>query len=1487
MGIRIYHNLAALGADRFLEINRAAVEKSIEKLSSGLRINRASDDAAGLTISEKLRAQVGGLNRASMNAQDGISMMNTAEGALSEVHSILQRVRELAVQAANDTLTQSDRGEIQKEIDQLKGEINRIADTTEFNTKKLLNGSATALVSTDSPGKLDVIVRDVVREGNYRIEKQHVPSNAHVLKSDIFNLEANTKNPDGLRGLASGFDSLEPIFGGVGEEFRSDDFTDFQNMDWSKDVGGAGNERQDFRVTLAKVDDVTADQFYVVDHNFATDGGKTGFAVSITGIGPNQHPVAGDSGYYELEVTAVLDNGGTLLTAGGTTDALELTVRKLNAAGDIVDSATFNVSHSAAIDGADLLGSDGAQFVTTGATSITLGDAGTDYNVGDKMVFAINAAEDLPDVASGVYVQQLIQDTGDNGFQLDGTGASVANDTVSDRVGLWSVVGTSLDAVDGKTVAANIMYYDNEDNRQLGSGTVRYGEPGWTVVGEGYTEFNMVSTTLAERTTQIQNIDKFQGIFDLGAQSVTVYTANGNKANVVLNGTDTLENVATKFRTAMLKSVESGGLGLSVDGNLDRATGVDANTAVYVSSGVENSDEAVAGTLVFRSTLPGLDGRLAFAADQSLLDALSLATIQEPNDPMTLRITDAHTGELIGTAVTDDGVIRNVIQGVDLVQDARSDLSVRFASADARMEAGDIIEGAAAGVLSSQSTDIIAGPDSFSRAAFINFQGLEPDAAAAGSTDNVVQDYELSVQAASDQFSVADFNFVTGAAKGTFSLATTLGAGNFDDGGANASVIGSVFGGTVEAGLFSTPKNLDSADQYQLVTVDNVNGNAIGDQFAVADFSITNATSDFTGLAWTSGVTSTGLLTEGGYYEMEWSTTAVLANMVDNGAEVSTATIRAYDRNGNIVSTGSVKVGDTTLGAQFEATDAIQFFSNSVSGLSADYDVEGTYAITLGNNAAANITAGDRILFAVRDTSAAAALTQLQVDVMGATGFNTANTTLAANDATDFLTWDAGLIVAGGNTSTALARYGLMDTIGTLGAGGSAQGDVTNLQLATLAAMAGSALSIGELDVLLGDHGTVPQADGALIFDLGVATGAATSAAIGSTTRAGYFVVEVTGIDVDAAGAGGIVRTAGSAATLTNADLGAGVEFLISRYSGTGDLLEERTVILGAAATSSIAVDNTALNLFGTMITDGTDEITGFLSENAVRGNAAVILGMGATYAVGDKLAFAVADGGDTGTYVANLNNDATQDDGFLEITGEGGTFLHNSNINAGTETQAVTRVGLIDNVGTLASAAGSRTAVSLGYFDTNGQFNVGGGQVNLAQSGATIQAGTALFSLSEITPDGPGFVFESAPGAAVEYVHIVDNRTVLHIGANKDQTLATSIGAMDTRALGIDDILVVSQQLAEEAIQKADDAIGTVSSERAKLGAYVNRLEHTINVLDIQSENLLAAESRIRDLDMAKSTIDFTRNQILMNAGVALLAQANSMPQAVLQLLR
>jgi flagellin len=139
--MRINHNISAFNTYRQLSFNTVQGAKSMEKLSSGYRINRAGDDAAGLAISEKMRGQIRGLEQASRNAQDGISLIQTAEGALNETHSILQRMRELAVQASNDTNTNADRTELQKEITALKAEIDRIANDTEFNTQALLDGT--------------------------------------------------------------------------------------------------------------------------------------------------------------------------------------------------------------------------------------------------------------------------------------------------------------------------------------------------------------------------------------------------------------------------------------------------------------------------------------------------------------------------------------------------------------------------------------------------------------------------------------------------------------------------------------------------------------------------------------------------------------------------------------------------------------------------------------------------------------------------------------------------------------------------------------------------------------------------------------------------------------------------------------------------------------------------------------------------------------------------------------------------------------------------------------------------------------------------------------------------------------------------------------------------------------------------------------------------------------------------------------------------
>jgi len=186
--LRIYQNPIAINANRNLRVTGTMISKSLERLSSGLRINRAADDAAGLSISEKLRGQIRGLSRASMNALDGVSLIQTAEGALNEVHSILQRMRELAVQSANGIYTSDDRAALQLEVSELIDEVNRISESTEFNTKKLLDGTLGALVSTDDFSKVQAKVMGPVGKGGNFVMKAVAKSagELQVHKTDVF-----------------------------------------------------------------------------------------------------------------------------------------------------------------------------------------------------------------------------------------------------------------------------------------------------------------------------------------------------------------------------------------------------------------------------------------------------------------------------------------------------------------------------------------------------------------------------------------------------------------------------------------------------------------------------------------------------------------------------------------------------------------------------------------------------------------------------------------------------------------------------------------------------------------------------------------------------------------------------------------------------------------------------------------------------------------------------------------------------------------------------------------------------------------------------------------------------------------------------------------------------------------------------------------------------------------------------------------------------
>ena len=235
----INHNMNALNAHRNMNINNTAAGKSMEKLSSGLRINRAGDDAAGLAISEKMRGQIRGLEQSSRNAADGISMIQTAEGALNETTNILQRMRELAVQAGNDTNTTSDREEIQKEIDALTEEVDRIANNTEFNTQKLLNGNKS--------GKAGDVIKEKVQEvkAQFTIELNNEIGNDTKITIDGKTIKFDT---------ASAQDETK-IKQKLEEEFKDYNFnvTDKKNFTITQKVGSKKSEIKVSETTAAGV----------------------------------------------------------------------------------------------------------------------------------------------------------------------------------------------------------------------------------------------------------------------------------------------------------------------------------------------------------------------------------------------------------------------------------------------------------------------------------------------------------------------------------------------------------------------------------------------------------------------------------------------------------------------------------------------------------------------------------------------------------------------------------------------------------------------------------------------------------------------------------------------------------------------------------------------------------------------------------------------------------------------------------------------------------------------------------------------------------------------------------------------------------------------------------------------------------------------------------------------------------------------------------
>ncbi|WP_279401091.1 flagellin [Priestia aryabhattai] len=355
--MRINHNIAALNTYRQFNNANNAQSKSMEKLSSGLRINKAGDDAAGLAISEKMRGQIRGLDMASKNAQDANSLMATAEGALNETHDILQRMRELSVQASNDTNTVDDRAEIQQEVDQLKGEVDRIGNSTEFNTKKLLNGGAgiQATVTDNAGAALAVGASLSVVGGGAGVKAggDLFLDSVQAAKTAKLSFEASANGKDIVAGSSANYT--------------------FELNGVSISVAGGSTGKQ-----LAEaINNVSGQTGVTAEYTESTASAKGKLDLVSTGVGSNAKIELGGAAFTNAGAatdtftdTAAASGALTMKDAGGT-DLLTADIATT------ATTATNGVDATATIDGSNTTGVD-ATSVTANGNTLTV--HGGDYD---------------------------------------------------------------------------------------------------------------------------------------------------------------------------------------------------------------------------------------------------------------------------------------------------------------------------------------------------------------------------------------------------------------------------------------------------------------------------------------------------------------------------------------------------------------------------------------------------------------------------------------------------------------------------------------------------------------------------------------------------------------------------------------------------------------------------------------------------------------------------------------------------------------------------------------------------------------------------------------------------------------------------------------------------------------------------------------------------------------------------------------------------
>ncbi len=494
MALSIVNNPTAIGAQGGVNSVNSKLAKTIKSLSTGLRINTAADDASGLAVSEKLRAQISGLNKAATNAQDAISMLQTAEGAMGSMTSMVQRIRELAVQAGDPAYTSNDRAMLQLEVDQLKQEIDRVSSSTEFNTKKLLNGDAAALWSA-SNGDIEAIIKGAAAEGNYKISYDVDPGKNSVYKSNIMRLgegemsyDINTNGTsitkfDNIQGMLRGSDMTIKVKG-TAATTASAVFTGGTGGMNSAAMTAAGFETASAAATGANSYSI---EFEAVGDRTASGTGQIRFRVMNT-----------KTGEISEWATAAVNSAGAVLNASAISTGL------VGISKAVLSSAAATFTATAAWTNGDkmLVSVAGARAANSAGASIQIGSTGSTLHItagatseDKQLTHVIHTAQ--MDKAGNVYYGQM-DITLERGKVVSGTGTI-------------DILGTG-DVASKYTKLSQLAQFTNSDGRMILSNT----------------------------------------------QEISIYAGNGKTAKITLEGSDTIADLESKLTAALVEQLDMG-----------------------------------------------------------------------------------------------------------------------------------------------------------------------------------------------------------------------------------------------------------------------------------------------------------------------------------------------------------------------------------------------------------------------------------------------------------------------------------------------------------------------------------------------------------------------------------------------------------------------------------------------------------------------------------------------------------------------------------------------------------------------------------------------------------------------------------------------------------------------------------------------------------------------------------------------------------------